>query len=82
MQEDRVKQIIDSAMNKLKPKEYEVIYELFFCNRSVHSLAMKLGVSRPTIRYRKDRALQHLKEIILNEVSKEEIEELLEKLRE
>ena len=81
MWKDRVKEIIDSAMNQLKSEEYEVIYGLFFRNRSVRSLAMELGVSRPTIRYRKDRSLKHLKEIILNEVSREEIEELLEKLR-
>lgn len=78
MKIDRIKEIIDDAMSELKPKEYEVIYELFFRNSSVHSLAMKLGVARSTLRYRKSSALRHLKEIILSRISKEEIKELLE----
>jgi DNA-directed RNA polymerase sigma subunit (sigma70/sigma32) len=62
-QED-IKEIINSGMRKLVKKDYEILHELYYKNTSLHQLSKKLGVDRSTLRYRRDKALRHLKEII------------------
>ncbi|MCI4464149.1 MAG: sigma-70 family RNA polymerase sigma factor, partial [Caldisericum sp.] len=50
------------------PKEdYEILYELYFKNTSIHKLASKLGITRPAVRYRRNRALERLRKIILKQ---------------
>lgn len=54
-----------NAMLELKKEDYEILYELYFKNISIHRLARSIGVSRATVRYRRDKALKQLKKIIL-----------------
>ena len=51
-------------MDKLDKDDYEILYELYFNNASIHQLSKKLGIPRSTLRYRKDKAIRNLKEII------------------
>ena len=51
-------------MDKLDKDDYEILYELYFHNASIHHLSEKLAISRSTVRYRRDRAIRNLKEII------------------
>ena len=54
-----------NAMLELDKEDYEILYELYFKNTSVHQLSKKLGIPRSTIRYRIGKALKQLKKIIL-----------------
>jgi DNA-directed RNA polymerase specialized sigma subunit len=51
-------------MRKLPEADYDILYELYFKNTSVHQLSKQLGISCPAVRYRRDKALKELKEII------------------
>ena len=51
-------------MDKLDKDDYEILYELYFNNASIHQLSKKLGISRSTVRYRRDKAIKQLKKII------------------
>jgi len=62
-QED-IKKLINSGMRKLAKKDYEILYELYYNNTSIHQLSKKLGIDRSTLRYRRGKALNNLKEII------------------
>ena len=56
-----IKKLISRAINKLDKDDYEILYELYFHNASIHQLSKKLAISRPAVRYRRDRALKQLK---------------------
>ena len=60
----RIKKLIKGAINKLDRDDYKLLYELYFNNASIHQLSKKLAISRSTLRYRRDRAIKNLKEII------------------
>jgi RNA polymerase sigma factor (sigma-70 family) len=62
-----IKSIVDNAMLELPKDDYEILYELYFKNTSIHQLAKKLGITRPAVRYRRDKALERLKKIILKQ---------------
>ena len=62
--EGKIKRLIHGAMNQLSYDDFLVIYELYFNHTSIHQLAKKLGVSRATVRRRRDKAIKSLKEII------------------
>jgi len=64
MRRKRIKKFIKGAVNKLDKDDYEILYELYFNNASIHQLSKKLATSRSTVRYRRDRAIRNLKEII------------------
>jgi RNA polymerase sigma factor (sigma-70 family) len=59
-----------NAMLELDKEDYEILYELYFKNTSVHQLSKKLGIPRSTIRYRIGKALKQLKKIILKKQNK------------
>lgn len=63
----RIKKIIRSAISKLDEEDYEILNDLFFKNTSIHQLSKKLGISRPAVRYRRDKAIKNLKEIIFKQ---------------
>ena len=65
MHQENVKKIINGAMCELNKEDYDILYELYFKNTPIHQLSKKLGISRSTIRYRKIKALEQLKSIIL-----------------
>ena len=54
-----------NAMLELDKEDYDILYELYFKNTSIHQLSKNLGIARPAVRYHRDKALKHLKEIIL-----------------
>jgi DNA-directed RNA polymerase specialized sigma subunit len=56
-----------NAMLELKKEDYEILYELYFKHTSIHKLSKKLAVSRPAVRYRRDKAIKNLKEIVLKQ---------------
>ena len=60
----KVEKLINNAMLKLNKADYDILYELYFNHTSVHQLSKQLGISRPAVRYRRDKALKELKEII------------------
>jgi len=64
---EEAKKAVQEAMQKLGREDYEVIYELYFKNSSIRKLSHKLHISRHSVRYRRDRALKRLKEIILSQ---------------
>ena len=59
-----IKSIVDNAMLELPKEDYEILYEIYFKNTSIHKLAKQLGITRPAVRYRRDRALEKLRKII------------------
>jgi len=61
MKQKRYKKALHSAVNKLDKDDYEILYELYFNNASIHHLSKKLGIPRFTLRYRRDKALKQLK---------------------
>ena len=61
MQRKRIKKFLHSAINKLDKDDYEILYELYFNNTSIHQLSKKFGISRSTVRYRRNKALKQLK---------------------
>jgi len=54
-----------NAMLELKKEDYEILYELYFNNTSIHQLSKNLGITCKAIRWRRDKALKQLKKIIL-----------------
>ena len=60
-----LRDVINNAMLELKKEDYEILYELYFKHTSVHQLGRSLGITCKAIRWRRDRALNQLKEIIL-----------------
>jgi RNA polymerase sigma factor (sigma-70 family) len=63
--------LIHKAIDKLDYSDRELISELYFNNTSIKKLAKSLGVSRSDIRYRRDKALERLKEIVEKEIENE-----------
>ena len=61
MRRKRIKKFLQNAINKLDRDDYEILYELYFNNTSIHQLSKKLAISRSTVRYKRDRALKQLK---------------------
>jgi DNA-directed RNA polymerase specialized sigma subunit len=61
----RVRKLINNAMLKLDKEDYEILYELYFKNTSIHQLSKNLGIARPAVRWRRDKALKRVKEVIL-----------------
>jgi DNA-directed RNA polymerase specialized sigma subunit len=57
-----------NAMLELKKEDYEVLHELYFKNTSIHQLSKNLGITRPAVRYKRDKALKKLKEMIESEM--------------
>jgi len=68
MRRKRIKKFIKGAINKLDKDDYEILYELYFNNTSIHQLSKKLAISRSTVRYRRDRAISLLKRIIKDQL--------------
>ena len=76
MKNEKIKQIINEGMNKLREEDshsYEILYELYFKDTSIYMLSKKLGISRRAVRYRRDKAIKQLKRLILK--SKRKIEQ-------
>jgi len=59
-----------NAMLELDKEDYEILYELYFKHTSVHQLSRNLGITCKAIRWRRDKALKQLKEIILKNQAK------------
>jgi len=66
-----LRDVINNAMLELDKEDYEILYELYFKNTSIHQLAKELGIPRSTARWRRDKALKQLKTIILKQTSAE-----------
>ena len=59
-----------NAMLELDKEDYEILYELYFKNTSVHQLSRNLGITCKAIRWRRNKALKQLKKIILKQTKK------------
>jgi len=66
-----LRDVINNAMLELDKEDYDILYELYFKNTSIHQLAKELGIPRSTARWRRDKALKQLKTIILKQTSAE-----------
>ena len=53
-----------NAMLELDKDDYDILYELYFKHTSVHQLGRSLGVTCKAIRWRRNEALNRLKETI------------------
>ena len=73
-----LRDVINNAMLELDKEDYDILYELYFEHTSVHQLGRSLGITCKAIRYRKQKALNHLKSIITKEAGKEKTKKLLE----
>ena len=60
-----LRDVINNAMLELDKEDYEILYELYFKHTSVHQLGRSLGITCKAIRWRRNKALNQLKEIIL-----------------
>ena len=60
--EEMVRQSLRNILDLLPPKDYELIYELYFKNRSEKEYAQMLGVSQQAIHMRKKRILKKIKD--------------------
>jgi len=56
---------VSSALARLDKRDYEIIYECILITLRYNALSRKLGVARSTVRYRRDKALKHLRQIIM-----------------
>ena len=65
-----IRKLINNVILKLDKEDYDILYELYFKNTSIHQLARNIGVSRATVRWRRDKALKRVKEVILNQTKK------------
>jgi DNA-directed RNA polymerase specialized sigma subunit len=53
-----------NAMLELDKEDYDILYELYFKHTSVHQLGRSLGITCKAIRWRRNKALKRLKEVI------------------
>ncbi len=60
--------IIRQSMKQLSTKECDVLIKLYFENKTIYATAKELKITRNTVRYRKEKAKEHLKTTILNNV--------------
>ena len=65
-----LRDVINNAMLELDKEDYEILYELYFKNTSVHQLGRSLGITCKAIRWRRDKALERLKKIIEKQMKK------------
>lgn len=59
--EEMVFQSLHSVLELLPPKDYELIYELYFKNHTERECAQRLGMSQQAIHERKKRILKKIK---------------------
>lgn len=64
IESEKIEQL-QKALKKLLPKQQELIFKVFFCEKSITEIAKEEGVSPKAIRNRLDRIYRKLKEIIL-----------------
>jgi len=64
MRRKSIKKLINRAINKLDKDDYEILYELYFNNTSIHHLSKQLGISCSAVKWRRDKALEKLKKIL------------------
>jgi DNA-directed RNA polymerase specialized sigma subunit len=64
MKRKGLNRIIHKAMDKLDYADRDLINELYFKHNSIHRFAKKYNISRTAVRYRRDKALERLKEIV------------------
>jgi DNA-directed RNA polymerase specialized sigma subunit len=62
-----LRHIINNAILKLDKDDYDILYELYFKHTSIHQLSKNLSIARPGVRWRRDKALNRLKEAILKQ---------------
>jgi len=68
MKRKGMNRLIHKAIDKLDYSDRELISELYFKHASVNKLSKKYGTTCSTIRYRRDKALERLKEIVDREM--------------
>jgi DNA-directed RNA polymerase specialized sigma24 family protein len=78
MKRKGLNRLIHKAIDKLDYADRELINELYFNCASVNKLSKKYGTTPSTIRYRRAKALERLKEIVEGEIKKQKTKELLE----
>jgi len=59
--EDPLEKALLSGMDKLSPKDQELMYALYWDGKSHREVADELGVVHRTIQYRRDRILKKLR---------------------
>ena len=64
IESEKIEQL-QKALKKLLPKQQELIFKAFFCEKSITEIAKEEGVSPKAIRNRLDRIYRKLKEITL-----------------
>ena len=67
MKRKRLNRIIHKVMDKLNDDK-ELISELYFNHASVSKLSKKYVTNRSTVRYRRDKAFERLKEMVDKEM--------------
>jgi DNA-directed RNA polymerase specialized sigma24 family protein len=68
MKRKGLNRLIHKAIDRLNYAVKELVSELYFNYTSVNKLSKKYPIPRSTIRYRRDKALAKLKEIVEKEV--------------
>ena len=59
---------LNRNIKKLPGKEREVLEKLYLEHKTIYAASKELKISRSTVRYRKHKAIEHLKTEILNDI--------------
>jgi RNA polymerase sigma factor (sigma-70 family) len=65
--EEMVFQSLRNVLDLLPPKDYELVYELYFKNRTERECAQRLGMSQQAVHERKKRILKKIKNNLAEE---------------
>ena len=60
------KEVVHSAIKKLAPKQQELVYQVFYLNKSLSEIAKEKGVSKSAITQQMQVICKRLKEILKN----------------
>lgn len=60
------KEVVYSAIKKLAQKQQELVYQVFYLNKSLSEIAKEKGVSKSAITQQMQVICKHLKEILKN----------------
>ena len=60
------KEVVHSAIKKLVPKQQELVYQVFYLNKSLSEIAKEKGVSKSAITQQMQVICKRLKEILKN----------------
>lgn len=62
--EEMLRQSLRNILNLLSPEDYELVYDLYYRDRSEYECARKMGITHQAVHKRKKRVLRKLKNFL------------------